>query len=520
LSETDTNRPREAREAPATRELLVNRTSSETRAALVEGGRLTEIVIERESSRSLVGNIYKGRVSRILPGMQAAFVSVGLSRDAFLHVNDVDPSGTLPDELEGAMPPRAIPPANGEAGARRIEDLLREGQELLVQLTKEPIVGKGARITSLITLPGRLLVLMPTVDHVGVSRKIEDPEERLRLRGAVEGLRRPPAGCIVRTAAAGAGAEEIEPELRYLGHLWEEILQKAAVAPAGTLLHAEFDPVRRLLRDQFSDDFSRIVVDDRLIHDQCVGFLRAIRPGAESKVEHYEDTEPLFDRFGVQAELERALRSRVWLRSGGHIVINQTEALVSIDVNTGKYVGKRWVEETVVRTNLEAVVEVVRQIRLRDLAGIIVVDFIDMEQDASKRRVVEALETELLKDRARTKILQISDFGLVEITRQRTRRSLERTLCRPCAHCWGSGRTKTPETVYFEIQRELQRLGPDLEGASLRVRVHPEVADLLEDRRHRFLEVLPPGRAFHLSVERDPLLHEERFEILNLPGRV
>jgi len=477
-----------------------------------------EVFIERDESRSLVGNIYKGTVSKILPGMQSAFVSIGLVRDAFLHVDDLEGAQNLPDDPgdEPAGPPLA-PPTSGSAGDHRIENLLREGQEILVQLTKEPILGKGARITSQITLPARFLVLMPSVQHLGVSRKIEGVEERERLKEIVDDLRDPEMGLIVRTAGGSARKEEFASDIRFLTHLWHEILRRAAVAPPGTLLHAEFDPVRRVLRDLYSDRFSRILVDDRLIHETCVEFLRAIDPGAEGRAVLHTGDVPLFDRFEVETELDRALRTRVWLRSGGYIVVNQTEALVAIDINTGKYVGKRRLEETILRTNLEAVSEVVRQIRLRDLGGIIVVDFIDMEEETSKRQVLEALQLALEGDRARTKLLQISDFGLVEITRQRRRRSLQRTLCRPCQYCQGGGWTRSPQTLFFEIQRELQRIAPLLEGEKLVVRVHPEVADVIEDRRHRILEVLPPGRQLDLAIQRDPALHREQFDLLNLP---
>jgi ribonuclease G len=490
------------------RELLVNRTSSETRVALLEGGHLAELFIEKEGSGSLVGNLYKGRVSKILPGMQSAFVAIGLPRDAFLHAQDLGP------------PERTDPDEDPEepGGPARIEDRLQDGQELLVQIVKEPIQGKGARITTQVALPGRFLVLLPGVLHVGVSRKITDPEERDRLRDLARGIGGERYGLIVRTAGEGATAEEIASDVDQLSDLWEEIRRRAQVAPPGTLLHAEFGPVRRILRDLYSQQFSRILVDDRLILEDCRKFLESVDPGGDTLVEYYGDSVPLFDRYAVQAELERALRSRVWLRSGGYIVINQTEALVAIDVNTGKYVGRNRLEETVLRTNLEAAAEIVRQIRLRDMGGIIVVDFIDMEEEESKRALLQAFQTEMEKDRARTKLLQISDFGLVEITRQRARRSLERTLCRPCPDCRGSGKVKTSETIYFEIQRELQRLAPFVEGKRLLVRAHPDLADLLEARRHHVLDVLAPGHRLSLSIERDPSLHREEFDILNLPS--
>jgi ribonuclease G len=402
-------------EPPVRRELLVNRTGTETRVALLEGGHLAELFIEKEESLSLVGNVYKGSVSKILPGMQSAFVSIGLARDAFLHVQD----------LVEASPADESEAAERAARSAAIEDRLQAGQELLVQIAKEPIQGKGARITTQVALPGRFLVLMPRVHHIGVSRRITDLDERERLRETGRRLSGQQYGLIVRTAGEGASEEELAGDLAYLMDAWEEIRRRAQVAPPQTLLHAEFGPVRRVLRDLYSEQFSRIVVDDHLIFEDCEKFLTALDPGGETRVEYYNDPVPLFDRYAVQNELERALRSRVWLRSGGYIVINQTEALVAIDVNTGKYVGRRRLEETVLRTNLEAVQEIVHQIRLRDMGGIIVVDFIDMEEEASKEALLEAFETELRKDRSRTKLLKLSDFGLVEITRQRTRRSLE-----------------------------------------------------------------------------------------------
>ncbi len=490
------------------RELLVNRTSTETRVALLEGGHLAELFIEKEESRSLVGNLYKGKVSNILPGIQSAFVSIGLPRDAFLHVHDlVEPSPADADEA-----------AARAAGPVAIEHRLRQNQELVVQIVKEPIQGKGARITTQVALPGRYVVLLPCVRHIGVSRRIADLDERERLREVACRIGGEEHGLIVRTAGEGATEEELAGDLGYLSDLWEEIQRRARVAPPETLLHSEFGPVRRVLRDLYSERFSRVLVDDRLIFEDCKKFLAAMDPQGGTLVEHYTDPEPLFDRFAVQAELDRALRSKVWLRSGGFIVINQTEALVAIDVNTGKYVGKRRLEETVLRTNLEAVKEIAHQIRLRDMGGIIVVDFIDMEEEPSKQSLLRAFERELQKDRSRTKILQLSAFGLVEITRQRTRRSLERTLCRPCPDCCGSGKIKSAETVYFEIQRELQRLAPVMEGRQLVVRAHPDLADLLEARRHHILDVLAAGHGLRLAVERDAFLDREQFELINLPG--
>jgi ribonuclease G len=452
--------------------------------------------------------------------MQSAFVAVGLERDAFLYVSDISPGydayeGLLDlDEVEGGEAIRdAAPKVNREA---KIEELLKEGQELLVQVTKEPIGTKGARITSYVTLPGRFLVLMPQVDHVGVSRKIGEARERTRLRKILDKVRVPGMGFIVRTVAEGCDAAELEADAKYLTGLWEETRRKAERVSAPAEVHRELSVVPKVLRDMLNPSVQKVTVDDEATYHMAIDLVRKLQPEMAGRIQMHRDSFPIFEKYGVQAELDKALRSRVWLKSGGYIVINQTEALVAIDVNTGKYVGKRNLEDTVLKTNLEAVTEIVRQLRLRDLGGIIVVDFIDMEERKSKKKLIETFERELQKDRARTKVLQISDFGLVEITRQRTKKSLERILCRTCPYCSGAGKIKAPSTVLFEIQRELQKLAPNLDGKRLIIRANPEVAQQLEADRRVLTAGMPRLDGVDVAIRADSTLHHEQFDIVSL----
>jgi ribonuclease G len=468
------------------REILVESAAGEIRIAVLEDDLLAEISVERPGRRGVSGNIYKGRVRNVLPGMQSAFVDIGLERDAFLYVEDLGDRPRDVEELEGLESCEG-PVPEGPATAPRggIEDLLREGQEVVVQVAKDPIGQKGARITAQASLPGRFLVYLPRVEHIGVSRKITGLEERERLKALVEDLARTqglPGGFIVRTAGEGATAEEIAPDARYLVEVWQETLRKAETSGAPALLHQEAGAVARVLRDVLNHDVERVLVDAQPILLEALDFVNRVQPGLAPKIRLWTGTSPIFEERGVEQQIERALRSRVWLKSGGSIVINQTEALVAIDVNTGKYVGKQRLEETILKTNLEAAREIVRQVRLRDLGGIIVIDFIDMEEAASREEVARALERELRNDRSKSRMLQISEFGLVEITRQRTKRSLERALLTPCSACGGSGRTKSSETLYFEILREVRRRRLALPGGPVVVRVHPEVARQLEQR--------------------------------------
>jgi ribonuclease G len=495
-----------------TKDLIVSSTPRETKVALLEDGLLSELFIEREAHRSVVGNIYEGRVTRVLPGMQSAFVDIGLERDAFLYVADV---------LEGLDENLLSPEEQGVAGngAPRnapIEERLREGQDVLVQVLKEPLGTKGARITSHVSLPGRYVVFMPTVEHVGVSRKIVDEEERRRLKNLLKELRqeRGGGGFIARTAGLGRSREDFERDVRYLTRTWDEVRALAPRQPPPALLHREASLVQRLLRDILNEDIASIRLDTQKEYERTLDLVTQLQPEMAPRVRLFTKSQNVFEEHGVSPELERALRPRVSLASGGYIVINQTEALVAIDVNTGRYVGKKKLEETILKTNLEAAREVVRQIRLRDLGGIIVVDFIDMEERKSRQKLMAALEQELRRDRSPTKVLSINEFGLVVITRKRVKQSLERTLCQPCPYCSGSGMIKSVATVCSEIYDEIRKIASDMRGSPLLLRVNPEVARALAGEETAVLKDLSEIVGTAIRVQGDPLLHQEQFDLV------
>ena len=491
------------------REIVINATKHESRIAVLDEGHAVELWVERSRHRTIVGNIYKGRVTKVLPGMQSAFVELGLERDAFLYVSDVvedfeEYETDSRDDLSLDEPPRA------EAS---IADLLREGQEIVVQVSKDTIAGKGARITSHITLPGRFLVYMPTVNHIGVSRRIESEEERQRLKQLLDTIRpQGSGGFIVRTAGEQHNEDEFRADMKYLIDLWEQIKRRAEKASAPALIHYDLDLVLRTIRDVLTPEFKTVWVDSVDQYQRIVEFLDQIQPGLVARVRLFRREEPIFDEFGIEAEIAKALNSKVWLKSGGYIVINQTEALVAIDVNTGKYVGKKNLEETVFRTNLEAAREIVRQIRLRDLGGIIVLDFIDMENVDNRAALFTALENEIRKDRSKTKILQISEFGLIEMTRKRVRQSLERSLTQPCPYCSGSGRIKSNTTISLEIWRELMKLRDLHEGQDVIVRVNPVVYNSLDP----IFDEVERSLGIHLVFKPDDSLHHEQFDVVRI----
>jgi ribonuclease G len=496
------------------REIVINATKHESRIAVLDEGQVVELWVERTRHRTIVGNIYKGRVTKVLPGMQSAFVDLGLERDAFLYVSDViedleDYESESSDELHLDDVPQQRPEAS-------ISDLLREGQEIVVQVSKDTIAGKGARITSHITLPGRFLVYMPTVNHIGVSRRIENETERQRLKEMLEAIRpHGTGGFIVRTAGEERNEEEFRADLKYLTEVWDHIKRKAEKVSAPTAIHHDLDLVLRTIRDVLSPEFKSVWVDSVDQYQRIVEFLDQIQPNLVSRVRLFRREEPIFDEFGIEPEIAKALKSKVWLKSGGYIVINQTEALVAIDVNTGKYVGKRNLEETVFRTNLEAAKEIVRQIRLRDLGGIIVLDFIDMEEPMNRARLFEALENEIKKDRSKTKILQISEFGLIEMTRKRVRQSLERSLTQACPYCAGSGRIKSNTTIALEIWRELMKLRDLHEGQDVIVRVNPVVYSSMQPTDPIFEET-ERNLGIHLVFKPDDSLHHEQFDVMRI----
>jgi ribonuclease G len=478
------------------REILVSADALETRVALLEAGIVVEVALERKSDRSRVGNIYKSKVNRVLPGMQSAFVDIGLERDAFLHVTDFL--------------------FTGEAESRslaRIEDLVQEGDTLLVQVVKEAIAGKGARVTRGLSLPGRYLVMVPLSSHVGISRKVSEDEERDRLREIVLGLRRREEGYIVRTAALGQEPEALGEDMTYLADLWQEIGEKAGNTTAPSLLHQDLDRPLQMVRDLFDSSVIRVLVEGRDVHERILDFVAAFAPRSTDKVQRYSDPLPLFEARGVRREIDKALRNKVWLRSGGSIVLNQTEALVAVDVNTGKYTGRHDLEETILKINMEAVQEILRQLRLRDLGGIIVIDFIDMERETSRQALYESLKDELRRDRARTHLHELSDFGLIQITRRRARRSLERTLCRPCPSCHGSGRLRSVATVAGDILMELRRQLADCLLPALRVRAHPRVVAHIEGESDAFMSSLGAAPDFHLELDTDDHLSVETFVV-------
>jgi len=648
------------------KEMIVSSTSLETKVAILEDDQLAELYIERNKNRGILANTYKGRVTKVLPGMQSAFVNIGLEKDAFLYVSDfveeneecdfptveeppvpaaepevqerpqrrerkseksrwrekkersespkasspaddewepslerwkisaetereveshlesefLCPNSDIPDYVsgfqagfeetyepgdvsadpqepdaettedgpdsasirdEGDISSFAVEQENSKTGfARRrgaatrrkryttarhahraepqsIDDMLREGQEILVQVAKEPIGKKGARVTSHIALPGRYLVYMPTVEHVGVSRKIGSDGERLRLKEIILKHRdRFPGGVIVRTAAEDRSEEDLVNDLEFLVRLWDDIRTKAEKVSAPALVHAEMNLVQRLLRDQFSFEFAAIRVDDEVEYQRVVEFVDKIYPNLVHRVKLFTKDNDIFDEYGITPEIDKLLQPKIWLKSGGYIVINQTEALVSIDINTGKFVGRgNSLEETITRTNLEAVKEIVRQIRLRDLGGIIVIDFIDMDERKNRKRVMEALSEEIARDKAPSKILEFNEFGLVAITRKRVKQSLERSLCQPCPYCNGSGMVKSVVTTCYNIYHEIEKMRECLdEHADLMVRVHPDVARALRESESNVIDELRHVLNRDIIIKADPSLHIEHFNIV------
>ncbi len=468
--------------------ILVNAGFTETRVAVLEGALLTELYLERHSRRSIVGSVYKGVVTNVLPGMQAAFVDIGLSKDAFLYAGDYTANlGDYAREMLGGSEEDAdvadvdLDEVEPKREARPpLEEILRKGQEVLVQVAKESLGNKGARVTSFVSLPGRYLVYMPHTRHIGVSRRIRDEHERDRLRALLRSLNPAPGGFIVRTNAEGRGEAEFAADVEFLGRLWSQIQTRSEQATAPAVLHEEMDLTFRVVRDLLSPDVDEFLVDSREVYDKCRRDVQALVPALAERVKLHEGRTPLFEAFGVEKEIEKALRRRVWLKSGGYIVIDHTEALVSIDVNTGKYVGKRDFEQTVLKINLEAVGEVVRQVRLRDLGGLIIIDFIDMDVPEHREQVYRALTRALAEDKARTNVLEISELGLVEMTRKRVRQDLRSLLTVPCPACKGAGVTKSDATLAAEIFRAMPAKVAESEAREIVVRVHPELAAYLE----------------------------------------
>jgi len=473
-------------------EILINASTHEARAAVVENGVLQEVCLERPSRRGLISNIYKGRVSRVLPGMQAAFIEIGLERTAFLHASDIFDARHAGLGLE--------PPRN-----ESIRSLVAEGDEILVQVVKDPLGTKGARLTTYITLPSRYLVYMPKGQGVGVSARIEDEVERERLRAAVQGGIEAVenAGYIVRTAAEDAPAAALVSDMVYLRKLWEFVREKGLRTEAGHLVHADLPLHLRILRDLVRPDVDRVLIDQASAYREMQEFARSFMPDTLPRLDLYEDPRPVFDLHHVEEEIQKALDRKVPLKSGGYLFIDQTEAMTTIDVNTGAFVGHRNLEETIFRTNLEAAVTIARQLRLRNLGGIIIIDFIDMEEPDHRRQVIQALERALADDHAKTSISSVSPLGLVEMTRKRTRESMEHLLCRACPTCEGRGYVKTAETVCYEVFREIVRQSRQFECQQLMVLAHQDVIERLLDEESSALGELEliTGKPIRLQTE-------------------
>ncbi len=507
-------------------ELIINTRPHETRVALVENGIVVELYIERKTGQELIGNIYRGRIVRVLPGMQAAFVDIGQDRSAFLYVSDVHKDNldfermmlqeNTDSETDGLAP--------DSIGTRQdslseisfhIEDLLQEGQDIMVQVSKEPMGTKGARLTSYISLPGRHLVLLPTVNHIGISRRIEDQEERERLKNIIMDLRPDQSGFIVRTVSEGTDRNKLKSEMDFMRQLWASIQEKMSKSTNPGLLYMDLTVSLRAVRDLFTREVDRLVIDSSEEYKRIMEFIDNFAPALKYSVELYDGNDPIFDTYGIELEISRALENKIWLKSGGYIVIELTEALTAIDVNTGSYVGKRNLEETILKTNLEAVKEIAYQLRLRNIGGLIVIDFIDMEKLDNRERVFMSLKEALSKDKAKTHILRMSELGLIEMTRKRTRENLCRLLTETCFYCEGRGTIKSKKTICYEIFRDLEREPPPLldENSNIYVQVNPEIGNVLKEEEQQSIIELEKRIRRRIIIISQKDYHMEQYTI-------
>ncbi len=505
------------------REIIVNSSMVETRVAVLEDGQLVELMIGDVKREGFAGNIYKGRVLKILPGMQAAFVDVGLDKDAFLFVRDIyedleEYERVLTageEEFEGEE--RVVPPLSSKRAPRggqpSIEEILKEGQEVLVQVAREPLGTKGARITSHITLPGRYLVYMPTEQHIGISRKIENEGERVRLRRIVQELIAGTEGVIVRTAGMGKKRDEIAADLEFLQSLWRKIKARAETLTPPALVQKDLDLVFRIFRDLFTREVARLVVDSEAEYERCLEFVESLFPDLRSHLFLYTEEESIFRSFGVEREIEKALRPKVWLKSGGYIVIEETEALVSIDVNTGRHVGKHDFEETVFKTNREATREISHQVRLRDLGGIIIIDFIDMARQDHRDRVLAELKEHLKPDRSPTNVALLSELGLVEMTRKRVKQGLMRSLSVSCPSCGGTGLLRAIPSLAHQILREAEWRMVKRKPGHLKIRAHPEAVNWLRAEEAEVIEALQQKFGSEISLALEEGWPVEKYQV-------
>jgi ribonuclease G len=501
-------------------EILINVRPQETRVAYVEAGVLADFKIERKTSPTLVGSIHRGKVIRVLPGMQAAFVDIGLEKAAFLYVGDIradfDEAFADPDR-DSPLVDEDDPDQIVETPKTPIQDLLTEGQHILVQVAKDPIGTKGARLTTHISLPGRCVVYLPTVRHLGISRRIEDEKERDRLKTVVTKIN-PSGGVIVRTAGEGASEDVLKTDIEYLDRLGKEVFKNYEKKKGTGLIHQEIDVELRALRDLMSEDVASVWVDDPEVHKKVVKFVAQLMPKYKQNIVFYEEKKPLFDLYDIDIEISRSLDRKIWLKSGGYIVIDEAEALVVIDVNTGKFVGKRDLEDTILKTNLEAIKEIAHQLRIRNCGGIIIIDFIDMEKESHREKILTVLAEDLQKDRSRTNIISMSPLGLVEMTRKRIRPSLIKTLCEPCTYCEGRGYIKRKSTVANEIFRELERDLPQMENkkANIVIHCHQEVVDWIYEVEGETLSFIETKIGKSVAFKIEPTYHLEQYEIFIL----
>jgi ribonuclease G len=486
-------------------ELIINVTFNETRIAFLENGVLIEFFIEQKNGHSMVGSIYKGKAARIVPGMDAAFIDIGLEKSAFLYVGDIILDRMMYEDFDDSD----FRIDRNE----RIEGVLEDGQELIVQVSREPIGQKGTRVTSKITLPGRLLVLMPATDHVGVSRRIEQEEERKRLAALLKQICPSGYGVIARTASEGKGGEELQADLNFLVRIWESIQEKAKSAHAPSILHQELGIIFRVIRDLHSHNLKKIVVDDEFVYKRVADFLKEYLPEEGCEVEHFDEKDPIFEAYGIEIEIAKLLHKKIWLKSGGYIVLDYTEALTVIDVNTGRYLGKKDLEDTILRTNLEAVKEIAYQIRLRNIGGIIVIDFIDMERKESRDLVFQTLVETLKKDRIKTFAYPISEIGVVQLTRKRTRHNIVNLMSETCPNCDGSGYIKSRYTVCYEVLRELKSACRKDEGKIFNIHLSPEVARLLYEEEKSSLEHIETTYKTKVNLIAHPDYSIDKFSI-------
>lgn len=504
-------------------EILINVKPHETRVAYIDSGVLTDLKIERKTSPTLVGSVHRGHVIRVLPGMQAAFVDIGLDKAAFLYVGDIRDdvdSGAYPfadldrDDVLGMDGESDTPMHSSHHNKTPIQELIKEGQSILVQVAKDPLGTKGARLTTHISLPGRFVVYLPTVRHLGVSRRIENEDAREQLRSIVQKIN-PQGGVIVRTAGEGASEESLRADIEYLDRLSKEIFKNYEKKKTPGMIHQEPEVELRALRDLMNEGVSAVWVDDIEIHRKVTKFVSQLMPKYKQNVVLYEEKKPLFDLYDIDIEISRSMERKIWLKSGGYIVIDEAEALVVIDVNTGKYVGKKDLEDTILKTNLEALREIAHQLRIRNCGGIIIIDFIDMEKESHREKVLEAFHEELRRDRARTNVVSMSELGLVEMTRKRTRPSLIKTLCEPCSYCEGKGYIKRKSTIANEIFRELERDAGMLENkkTNIVVHCHASVVDWIYEMEGESLEHIEKKLGKSVAFKIEPNYHVEQYEI-------